>query len=155
MTTKFTFPLLALLVSSLSATDSLSAVINPLDGYQHEVTTIVNDKRNGRIEVKSFNLDATGCDEKTKMMSIEKVTMDSDDRYPAKMTVRDMSNIRMTMPTNFSLLDNASRSWTDGLFKEGDWVYVQYVVCGSGGFPQMTSISKKTEIFVSSGVTIN
>lgn len=130
-------------------------ILNALSDYPQEITTIVNDKKNEVVRVKSFNVDVSGCDVNEKMMRIEKITMDSDDRYPEKMTLIDMNSLRITMPTNFSSLDNASRSWVDSMFSNSDWVYVQYAMCGSGGFPQMTAISKHTKRFPQAGVTIN
>lgn len=136
------------------STESAAKTLNHLDGYSQEVTTIVNNPKEKLVSVKSFNVEMEGCDADTKMMKIEKITMDADDQFPQKMSLRDMGNSRISMPTNFSSLDNASRSWTDSMFSEGDWVQVQYLICGSGGFPQMTSISKQTERFPKAGVTI-
>lgn len=141
-------------ILGVASTDSIAKTLNYLDGYSQEVTTIVNDLKGKLVSVKSFNVEMEGCDVDTKMMKIEKITMDADDQFPQKMSLRDMSNLRISMPTNFSSLDNASRSWMDSMFSEGDWVQVQYLVCGSGGFPQMTSISKQTERFPKAGVTI-
>lgn len=138
----------------VASTNSIAKTLNYLDGYSQEVTTIVNDLKGKLVSVKSFNVEMEGCDVDTKVMKIEKITMDADDKFPQKMSLRDMNNLRISMPTNFSSLDNASRSWTDSMFSEGDWVQVQYLVCGSGGFPQMTSISKQTERFPKAGVTI-
>lgn len=138
----------------IQSTESAAKTLNYLDGYSQEITTIVNDPKSKLVSVKSFNVEMEGCDVDTKMMKIEKITMDADDQFPQKMSLRDMSNARISMPTNFAELDNASRSWTDSMFSEGDWVQVQYLVCGSGGFPQMTSISKQTERFPKAGVTI-
>lgn len=129
-------------------------VINALDDYHQEVTTIVNDPKNEVVMIKSFNVESSGCDVAEKMMRIDKIVMDADDKYPQKMTLIDMQNMRISMPTNFSLLDNASRSWTDSMFSDNDWVKVQYMMCGSGGFPQMTAISKHAKRFPRAGVTL-
>ncbi|HDL7759771.1 TPA: hypothetical protein PXP34_003653 [Yersinia enterocolitica] len=134
---------------------SSAKTLNALSDYPMEVTTIINDIKNDVVMVKSFNVEISGCDVHEKMMKIEKITMDSDDRYPDKMTFSDMNNVRISMPTNFSSLDNASRSWVDGIFSDSDWVYVQYSMCGSGGFPQMTAISKHSKRFPQAGITIN
>ncbi|CRY10521.1 hypothetical protein [Yersinia enterocolitica] len=141
----------SLLISFYSSAKTLNA----LSDYPMEVTTIINDIKNDVVMVKSFNVEISGCDVHEKMMKIEKITMDSDDRYPDKMTFSDMNNVRISMPTNFSSLDNASRSWVDGIFSDSDWVYVQYSMCGSGGFPQMTAISKHSKRFPQAGITIN
>lgn len=129
--------------------------LNELNGYHTELTEIVNDIKNQIVMIRSFNVDISGCDVSDKMMKIEKIVMDEDDRYPEKMKFTDMDNRKITIPTNFYGLDNASRSWTENLFSEGDWVKVQFTICGSGGFYQMTSISKHETHFPKSGITIN
>ncbi|HDL8447597.1 TPA: hypothetical protein ACPZPW_004618, partial [Yersinia enterocolitica] len=139
----------------LTAFYSSAKTLNALSDYPMEITTIINDVKNEVVMVKSFNVEISGCDVNEKMMKIEKITMDTDDRYPEKMTFFDMNNFRISMPTNFSSLDNASRSWVDGIFSDSDWVYVQYSMCGSGGFPQMTAISKHSKRFPQAGITIN
>ncbi|EEV8081742.1 hypothetical protein KBV23_004837 [Escherichia coli] len=145
---------IAIILLTMSPITATAKKINVLNGYPQEVTTIINDPKNEVVMIKSFNVDSSGCDVREQMMRIDKITMDSDDRYPEKMTFRDMQNMRISMPTNFSSLDNASRSWTDSMFSENEWVNVQYLLCGSGGFPQMTSISKHSKRFPKVGVTI-
>ncbi|MFW5400547.1 hypothetical protein V2A85_12665 [Yersinia sp. 1252 StPb PI] len=152
--TSFTGAVLAT-ASLLIAFYSSAKTLNALSDYPMEVTTIINDIKNEMVMVKSFNVEISGCDVNEKMMKIEKITMDSDDRYPEKMTFSDMNNASISIPTNFSSLDNASRSWVDGIFSDSDWVYVQYSMCGSGGFSQMTAISKHSKRFPQAGITIN
>ncbi|MFA3778567.1 hypothetical protein [Yersinia sp. 1652 StPb PI] len=152
--TSFTGAVLAT-ASLLIAFYSSAKTLNALSDYPMEVTTIINDIKNEMVMVKSFNVEISGCDVNEKMMKIEKITMDSDDRYPEKMTFSDMNNASISIPTNFSSLDNASRSWVDGIFSDSDWVYVQYSMCGSGGFPQITAISKHSKRFPQAGITIN
>ncbi|ELI8151086.1 hypothetical protein ACPX3P_000672 [Yersinia enterocolitica] len=142
-----------MIISSMHA--AYARTLNPLPDHPQEKTVIVNNIKNKIVEVRSYNISLDGCDQASGMMKIEKIKMDSANRYPEEMTFRNMNNIRISMPTNFLDLDNASRSWTESLFSEGDWVSVQYTICGSGGFTQMTSISKHTERFPKAGVTVN
>lgn len=128
---------------------------NELKESTSEATYLLNNKKEQTMSITSFNVDLTGCNGPLSgMMKIEKITMDSDDRYPEKMLFRDMRNNKLSMPTNFSGLDNVSRSWVDSMFSEGDWVYLQHAACGSGGFEMMLSITKHTTKYPTAGITI-
>lgn len=134
-----------------------SKIINKLDNFDQEQTHLVTDIKNKIVFIRTYNSPLTeGCEVREKMMNITNIVFDSDDRYPEKMSFSDMKSFKTTIPTNFSSLDNASRSWTNNLFSKGDWVLVQYSICGSGGYVQnMYSISKKTGEVPKAGVKIN
>lgn len=134
-----------------------SKIINKLDDFDQEQTHLVTDIKNKIVFIRTYNSPLTeGCEVREKMMNITNIVFDSDDRYPEKMSFSDMKSFKTTIPTNFSSLDNASRSWTNNLFSKGDWVLVQYSICGSGGYVQnMYSISKKTGEVPKAGVKIN
>lgn len=137
--------------------DSQSKVINKLDDFEQEQTHLVTDIKNKIVFIRTYNAPLTqGCEVREKMMNITDIIFDSDDRYPEKMSFSDMKSFKTTIQTNFSSLDNASRSWTNNLFTKGDWVLVQYSICGSGGYVEnMYSISKKTGEVPKSGIKIN
>lgn len=134
-----------------------SKIINKLDDFDQEQTHLVTDIKNKIVFIRTYNAPLTeGCEVREKMMNITNIVFDSDDRYPEKMSFSDMKSFKTTIQTNFSSLDNASRSWTNNLFSKGDWVLVQYSICGSGGYVQnMYSISKKTGEVPKAGVKIN
>lgn len=134
-----------------------SKIINKLDNFDQEQTHLVTDIKNKIVFIRTYNAPLTeGCEVREKMMNITNIVFDSDDRYPEKMSFSDMKSFNTTIPTNFSSLDNASKSWTNNLFSKGDWVLVQYSICGSGGYVEsMYSISKKTGEVPKAGIKIN
>lgn len=134
-----------------------SKIINKLDDFDQEQTHLVTDMKNKIVFIRTYNSPLTkGCEVREKMMNITNIDFDSGDRYPEKMSFSDMNSFKTTIQTNFSSLDSASRSWTNNLFSKGDWVLVQYSICGSGGYVEnMYSISKKTGEVPKAGIKIN
>lgn len=134
-----------------------SKIINKLDDFDQEQTHLVTDMKNKIVFIRTYNSPLTkGCEVREKMMNITNIDFDSADRYPEKMSFSDMKSFKTTIQTNFSSLDSASRSWTNNLFSKGDWVLVQYSICGSGGYVEnMYSISKKTGEVPKAGIKIN
>ena len=117
-------------------------IFNPLNDYPEDYTTLDMNKKKEVAEVKTFNVNISGCDIKKKMMRIDKVKMSDGDRYQEEILFVNMENKKITIPTNFSRLPNSSRSFVNDIYSINDWVMVVYSLCGSGGYPSMISISK-------------
>lgn len=129
--------------------------LNALQNYSESATVLVNDIDAQTVSVVSYNIEAYGCDYRTKPMKIESIKLDDSDIYPDEMLLSTASGQRVSMPTNFNELEKVTQSWMSNLFQIGDNVNVQFTVCGSGGFPQITSISKHVNEFPQAGIDVD
>ncbi|MCC3721646.1 hypothetical protein LLQ54_23695 [Rouxiella badensis] len=149
---------LACTLSPLLLAFSMSShaeLVNKNPNMPINTVLLISDVKGERVQVKTFNTEAMGCNVLEGMMKIERVILDEDDRHTEKMTFRDMNNKKTTMPVPFSLLSNVERSWADDIFQENDWVLLQYEFCGSGGFPDVITITKHTNRFPKAGINIS